>query len=200
MNMSINKFGAYVHPYFSRGISDSLSEGLPKREQVVDYLINIYGSSQDNFTDYIYTGVDGKIEDIQYTTGDMVSVNNEQIMDLNRLVSKHIKKNDVIRIYHTDKKERKYSVYVDDLKVETNKSEDASLKKMDSYRTIFKFPLQSGNVIKAEVSPSKIVLNSHFVQTLENVKLKNGDVIEFFHKILFFEANLIVRSPIKESA
>lgn len=206
--MSIDKFGAFIHPHYSRNVVKNEGELVASTKlDEVDLVINLIGGDSGTHTEFIYTGKPGKIMSISSSIrGEMISLNNGPIETFSSMTSKIIAQNDILKVYHVKKEKGEYTLQVADIIVKkvspgygSSQINTYTLEKVKGYRRVFKYPLQAGKVIKADVSPSTIILNGNPLDTLTNVELKVGDVIEFMPDLLFFEANLVVRCPIKQS-
>jgi len=203
--MPIDKYGGFVHPYFSRTVveDEERSEivGAPKKEQFYEFMVNLYGFEKDTYFVCQYDGEEGKITKVTSPNSkDMFILNQGKPVIGHDLVFKDIKKKDLIVIYPVNRgKPKTYSFTIKKM-IGKNVEVFTNNLKLKSYpfRT-FKWLFETGKIVKADVSPSNITLNGTKVNSLDNVELKMWDTILFSPLISFFEANLVIRCPIKEN-
>src|SRR3978361_385010 len=183
--MPIDKYGGFVHPYFSRTVveDEERSEivGAPKKEQFYEFMVNLYGFKKDTYFVCQYDGEEGKITKVTSPNPkDLFIIKQGKPVDGHDLVFKDIKKNDLIVIYPVNRgKPGKYSFTIKKIIGKNEEASTNNLKvKPNTFRT-FKCFFETGKIVKADVSSSNILLNGTNVNSLDNVEIKLGDTIFF---------------------
>src|SRR3978361_542159 len=196
--MSVDKFGRYVHPYYRHKkvkteTVDLERVGVPK-EQFYEFTVVLYGCETDTYTDYTYNGKSGQITGVSGNAiNDSFTINQGELQDGVSLLGKDIKFGDVFSVFHSETKpEITIKVYQNDKKSARYKFKQSH----KLYRRVYKFLLQSGKIVQADVTPATFVIKDKTYSTLKNLDLKYGDIITFYPKIKYFEANLVIKCPI----